>query len=79
MRMPSLCVRESQPTCELGQVTVLNRTHDKMPVIWHQTVGKQPGLGPFDRLLKDSLEGFIVFVLFENRETSIRSIEYVID
>ena len=59
--------------------TVLGWLKHKMPVVWHQLIGKDLARIAFESFGEDSLEGIVVRRFMENRGSRIATIQGVID
>ena len=79
MSMPALRVRQRQPACEFGQLTVFPRPNDQAPMISQHAIRQQSSSCALDSLFQDTLEGFIVPLFLEEGHPRIRPVENVIN
>ncbi len=66
-----------QPAEEVGELLVCFRADDEVPVIRHDTIGENRQGLSLERLLQNTLEGLIVFLLLEQRQSSHRAVKHV--
>ena len=79
VRVVPLGVCQSEPLAELRHATVLQRPDDQMPVVGHQTIGKDLRMPLRDRFGQNPLEGFIIFILLKDLCSSIGSIQDMVE
>ena len=79
MSVPAHGMRVGQPANEGGQLAVLSRPQHQVPVVGHDTIGKEPGRMLLQGQGQNAFERFIIAVLLKERQTRHGSIKDVID
>ena len=77
--MPTLCMSHGEPTHKFLQISVLLWIDDEVPVIRHELMCKQPHVKKFLSLAKNVFEGEKIRIRLENRQSSICTIDNVVD
>ncbi len=77
MRMPPLRMRDGDPAQDLGEVAIMSRRKQKMPVIGHQTVGGDADSGLGLGFGENFLKGGVVHGLLNEREASHTTVQLV--
>ena len=76
--VPSHCVGVSQPSEKARHLVVGKRSNDKVPVVWHQAVGKNRKRFMPQGLHQHFRECFIIPRVLEQREPGNPAIEHVV-
>jgi hypothetical protein len=72
-------VGHRQSLHESRQLAVLLRTHNQMPMVWHQTICKQPHWHGVKRVCHHPLKGGVILRFFEYAAPANAAIENVKD
>jgi hypothetical protein len=75
---PSLRVRQRQSTHECRHLPIIFGPKDKMPVVGHQTLGKNPYRRQPMGLPKHLLKRLKVLFLLEQPQPAIRPVEHMV-
>lgn len=77
--MVSLCVCESHPAHKVRQVSVAMRPQEQVPVVAHNTISAKPHSEQRRTIGQDFLKGQKVVFIAKNPQTSIGTIEYMVN
>src|ERR1051325_2720295 len=78
-RVPTLHMRERDPSDEVGEIAVTFRPQNQVPVVWHEAPGQNAHRVLLLCRRKDPLERQVVTGGFEDGAPTIRPIERVIN
>jgi hypothetical protein len=76
--VPTLGVRQRQPTHERGKISILARPNHQVPMIRHHAIGQQTHLHSPHRVGEDLLERFVVFRLVKDAHPGIGPVQHVV-
>ena len=81
MTVPTLSMGDGQPTEEFGHLPVVSpfRPDDHVPVVGHHGITENSQRFPRVRLVQDSLERHVVFVLLKQRHPRIGAVQHMVD
>lgn len=77
--VPSLAVCYRYPTHEFGNITIVNRPQQKMPVIAHDAVAAKTHLHTFKARRKDAFKRLKVGSLFEYPQPAVSTVKNMIN
>jgi hypothetical protein len=72
-------MRQGDPTQETAHPSILGRLQHKVPMVWHQLIGKNAAWIASKPLGKNVFERFVITVLVKNDRAAIASIQGMVD